>query len=715
MSMVDHLLRKEWNLRFPHVLVLTSCSLSVLTAAFGLRTATSVWSFPLFVLGALFVLYLPGRLVLNAARINIGPLDDLSLSLILGMTISSLLYYLCGLLGVQGIFVLWPVGASAATIYRNWRASRRWWETRYTVRCTHLFLMLVVLLCLAPLVMLPAYYRNLALLPEGGMTFVDKPKVTAFHLSIAHELTHSIPPQAPFLAGRPLGYHCGLDLLAAMLARTAGVSVLDSTVRFIPTFLLVATVLAVFCFARLWLASEGWAALCALLVILGEDFSFVPGLLTGSDEVWSAQFFGMPTIFSLYVMNPMLPAVGVLFGGLLCLAKYWRGSGRNWGILAAFLFAVAMEYKVFVTPHIVGALGVAGLVYLLLFRDRRMLHVWALTLLMATPLVLHSVVGADAGSRVSIRVEPWPYVLEAVEQVGLLQTTLGREVDSLFQGNDFSLLGMGALVLLALPAYLVGSLGVRVLGTPTLFRGLFSPRANAGFRFFLSLFCILGPLATLTLTVTPSGYPSSNEYNNAVWFYVQSKYVLWVLALEWIRETLARRRRQWQLATAVAVILLSLPSSLQFFWKMSSQQATALTSSELELVDSMGGHCTDGQVVQARQRIAEYLVAMTPCRAPVLGMYPGYFISGSELAERRADDRQFWREWNEGTIRTDTLVRYKTDYIVIDAREGDALAAGQAALGQDGPIPPAPVTLVPFYHNADFVVYRVSREDESGP
>jgi len=170
-----------------------------------------------------------------------------------------------------------------------------------------------------------------------------------------------------------------------------------------------------------------------------------------------------------------------------------------------------------------------------------------------------------------------------------------------------------------------------------------------------------------------------------------------------------------QFILAVAVMLLSLPSSLQFFWKLSSQQATALTSSELELVENMGGHCTDGQVVQARQRIAQYLVAMTPCRALVSGMYPGYFVSRSELAERRADDRQFWREWNEGTIRTDTLVRYKTDYVVIDAREGDALTAGQAAAVRDGPIPLAPVTLVPFYDNADFVVYWVMRGDESGP
>ena len=234
MGMVTNLLDKEWTLRFPHIALLVACALGVVTVAFGVWTATSVWSFPLFVLAMVFVVYLPGRLVLESARASTRPLDHLCLCLILGMTTSSLLYYLCGLLGVQDIFVLWPVGASAAAVFTNRRPLRRWRETRFTVRGTHLLLMSVVVLCVAPLVKLPAYYRNLALLPEGGLAFVDKPKATAFHLSIAQELTHSIPPQVPFLAGRPLVYHCGLDLPVAMLARTAGVSIPDSTVRSIP-------------------------------------------------------------------------------------------------------------------------------------------------------------------------------------------------------------------------------------------------------------------------------------------------------------------------------------------------------------------------------------------------------------------------------------------------------------------------------------------------
>ncbi|HJX37071.1 MAG TPA: hypothetical protein VJ714_00595 [Anaerolineae bacterium] len=714
--METSLLDKEWTLRFPHLALLSACFLGALTVAFGVWTATSVWSFPLFVLAVVLVVYVPGGVVLDAARARARPLDRLCLSLILGMTVSSVLYALCGLLRLQGLFALWPAATTGWRLYARWRAWPEWWETKYSANLTHLLLLVVILLCLVPLTVLPMYYRNLDLLPQGGMNFLRKPNDAVFHLSISNELTHSIPPQAPFLAGRPLGYHFGMDLLPAMFSRLAGVSVLDSTVRFFPTFLLGLAVLSVFSFSRLWLGSGAWAALCAFLVPLGEDFSFLPGLLTRSEEIWSAQFFGMPTTYSLYFMNPMLPALGVLFAGLFCLVKYWRGSGKNWEILSAFLFAVAVEYKIFATLHVLAALGLAGLVYFLLSRDRRLLQVAALTLLFAAPLVLCGLLAADAGSRVWIRIEPWPYIPEMLKQLGLLGTTLGREVDALFHAGGLSVAGLAALVLVAVPVYLVGSLGARVLAIPTVLRGLSSRSPTAGLGLFLSLFCVLGPLASLALAVTPWGYPSTSEYNNAVWFYVQSKYVLWVLAVQWLSSALGGKPRWWQTIAVAAVVVVSVPSSLQFFHTQASQATSVLTSTELEVTEAMAGRCPDGDVVMARQEVGELVVALTPCRVPVLnlGIYPHSFVSMGELAERRSDRDVFWGDWNEGTVRVDILERYSVGYVLLDLRAGDRTLGGPGVSGGEGPPPVGAVTLVPCFENEEFVVYSVSRGDGSG-
>jgi len=580
------------------------------------------------------------------------------------------------------------------------------------VNAAHLFLVLVLVACLVPLFALPMYYRNLALLPEGRMSFLRKPNDVVFHLSISQELMHSIPPQAPFLAGRPLGYHCGMDLLVAMLARTAGLSVLDLTVRFVPTLLLLMTVMAVFCFSRIWLASGSWAALCTFLVMLGEEFSFVPGLLLGSDEVWSAQFFGVPTTYSLYFVNPMLPALAILFAGLFCLAQYWQAGGRAWPILAAFLFAALLEYKIFAMAHVVGVLGLAGLVYIVLFRDQRPWRAAAMTLILAVPLVIHSLFVGQGAAMVWTRVEPWPYIPEMLEELGVLNTMIGRQIEAVFQG-DSTVSGWVALIFVALPVYLLGSLGVRVLGIPGVLKGMLRPKPEAGVRWFLALFCVVGPLATLILTVSPWGYPPESEYNNAVWFFVQSKYVLWLFVVELAMRWLAGRRQAWKAIFVAAMIALSVPSSLQYFQRQLSQEHTLLQRQDLELVEFLRGRCSEGQVVLSRQSTGEYVVALTTCRAPVLnlGIYTHSFASGEELAQRQADRRDFWESWNQGELRADLVERYEVDYVLVDKRAGDAIFDGSFVISAPGSGGEESLTLAPSFENEHFVVYTVVRDD----
>src|SRR5262249_23850478 len=143
----------------------------------------------------------------------------------------------------------------------------------------------------------------------------------------------------------------------------------DLTVRFLPALLLAMTVLAVFCLARAWLGSGRAAVLVAFLVLFGEDFSFIPGLLGVPAGVWSSDYFGVPTTYSLYWFNPMLPALGLLCGGLFCLHRYLRDGGRAWLGLTAFLLAVVVEYKVFVAAQVLAGLALTALVYLARFRD----------------------------------------------------------------------------------------------------------------------------------------------------------------------------------------------------------------------------------------------------------------------------------------------------------------------------------------------------------
>lgn len=698
-------------LRLPQIVGSLVVVLGVFTLIFGAWTATSIWSFPRFVVAVVVLIYLSGKFVLDTAVLRLKPLEDLTLSLVLGMTVSSLLYWIAVYVGLPYLFALWPLLALTAYFYRR---RKQWGDilgSRIPVNLSHVLLLGVIVLALIPLAALHMYYRNLDLQPQGGMTFFLK-RDAIFHLSMANELTHSIPPQAPFLAGQPLGYHHGMDLLVAMLSKSAGLSVLDLTVRFVPTLLVIIAVLAVFCFSRIWLHSNYAAVLAAFLVILGEDFSFIPGLLLGSRRVWSIQFFGVPTVHSLYHMNPMLPALGILFSGLFCLMRFCRTGRRAWSIQAAFLFAVLMEYKIFATGHVLVSLAIAGFIYLLLFRDARLVKVLALTALMAVPLAVHNWLGTEAVAAVWFRMDPWPYIPHALQELGLLDTSLASSVSALFAKGPVTFEGLAALFLVALPAYLVGSLGLRVMAIPGLLKGLLFPDPSTVFRFFLALFVILGAPITLTWTVTPADYP--HDYNNAVWFYVQSKYVAWVFVTGLVLTLCRGNRRGWQVFIVATVVALTVPSTVWYFQGRARPRLITIESNELEAVNYLKGACSDGRVVLADQELATYLVALTPCRVPLLDVLASInhsFASPSELAQRRADQDDFRRVWNSGEVRTDILESYEVGYVVLNKRDDATLATQEYSwISQKGAGEGVQGFMRPCFENEDYIIYEVLYE-----
>jgi hypothetical protein len=714
MSVSSGLRRFERDLPAPLILLLAALALALSTLLFSLWTVSSPLAFPQFVLCVLVLIYLPGKLLLDMGRVRVRLLEDLTLSLVVGMTASSLVYWISAFFGLQRLFLLWPVTALVVVIHLRRNSWKGIWRSSIRVDGTHVLLCLVIAVQLVPLAVLPMYYQNVASSPQGTMTFLGKPMDAIFHLSIANELKHSIPPEVPYLAGLPLGYHYGMDLLNAMLSNVGHLSVLDLTVRFTPTLLLVMTALAIFCFSRLWLRSGYGAVLSAFLVILGEDLSFVPGLLSGSGEVWSVQYFSSPTTYSLYFMNPMLPALAILFSGLFCLAQYLDRRTGQWLVLTGFLFAISMEYKIFVAAHVLLVLGIGAVVYLLLFRDRRLVVVLLMTGLLVAPLVLFTLLRTEAESHVQVGLDPWPYIPYALEQLGLQDTWPAREVDGLYSGAGLSLSGLVSLCVVALPVYLVGSLGFRVLAVPGVLKRTIFPSASTALGFCLALMALVGPVIALVFTAIPSSYAVETEYNEAIWFYVLSKYVASILAVELVLAVGRGWRLRWRACLVCVVLVLSVPSAIQYFQSQTSYQLDQISQSELELIDFLEGRCMDGEVVLSRQRVASLVAALTQCRVPVLniGAYTHSFVSLSGLNERKEDRDRFWSDWNDEQPRGEILERYRVDYVVVDRRTGDMASHEGRTPGMGPAGTPGSMTLDQVMDNVDFAVYEVRWDDE---
>ncbi len=624
---------------------------------FGHWTATLWLAWPRFLLAVALLFLLPGWLVFRSLKLAARPLETLALSLALGLILACVLHVLQTWLGIGWPLRLWVLAGAGHSAWRS-RATLAAWRSA-SVSGVHALLLLALAAVWLPLLCLPFYYRDLALLPTGGMSYADIPDL-GLHTSLTAELARHIPPQAPFLAGEPLSYHIGMDLVAAVLHRHGGIAVMDLIVRFCPTFFIAFDVLAVFVLSRRFTGSAGAGVATAVLVILGEDLAFIPGLLDRSPGAWCAEYFGAPTIVSLYFFNPMVLAVGLLFVTLLSFQRVLARGGAGWFVVGALCAAALIQVKFFVFAQLLLAAGPVLLVAWFTPRRGRMLALLASIALAGAPLVfLMARQNTHAGAIAWTWVSGWAvYIAPA------------------FRTHGHWLLACAPL---AVAAYLALTFGLRLAGLGVFLRAFCRPRRRL-FALLLALFVVSGPLLSLLGRVAPAG--NALAYNNAIWFLVAGKYVAWLFAVA----ALARiwRRHGWRLRTALVALaaMLTLPGSIQFVTLMPAAYPTQqLAPATWEALAFLGRTAAPGAVVLST--LAGPLHATTALHTPLGTPFAGSFISEQKVDARARDLAAFHEAWQRGESRADILARYQVAWILMPrALTGMALQAATPAFSK---------------------------------
>ncbi len=652
----------------------------------------------LFFVAVVLLAYVPGKLLLLSLKRRLSPLEDVTLACFLGLIVSGLAYWLITFTRLERFYLIWPLTTAAVFLCRYGSKIKSPWRQPtlparpYQVSTdksrdgSGVALAAVVALGVVVLAFLPLYYTNLTRRADGTMRVRPVPDVF-LHIAIANELTHTVPPQSPVFSGAPLTYHYGMDVVSAMFANATRLDTRDLMLRFVSTLFLALSMLSVFCFSRSWLGSGYFGALVVFLVFFGEDFSFIPGLLRGEKADWSVRYFTAPTVFSLFYTNPILPAVGLLFAALFCLQHYLSEHGGAWLFLSALLSVVLMEVKVFTAAQLMFSLGLAAVVYLFVFRTADLFKVAAVTAALAAPLLLSLYLGNKSGAHFTMTFDPSIYLSRMMEALGT---------------KDW-LTGVVAFAGIALPIYLVGCLGLRVIGVPAILSAIFRPNPESGLRFVLALFVVIGLLVTLTCRIAPTGF-----YNSA-WFLVQSKYGAWIFAVE-VLQTLYRRAvwrgmRPEPIAGLIAVsaVALSVPATVQhfalerdpdrLFGEPLGKELQSFNRETLSVMDFLTKDAQPGDVVLPGDNLLAPILALTKCRVPV-----GYFAYGmvarSEYVRRESAVKQFWKDWRLGKVQQDLLREAGVRYIVL-RKTSEGLPAT------------IPVIITNVFENSEFTLFKV--------
>jgi hypothetical protein len=660
----------------------------------------------LFVIAIVLLAYVPGKLLLIALKRELTPLEDVTLACVLGLVVSGLVYWLMTFAHQGRFYLVWPITAGAIFV---WVLGSRGKSLLRSPACPEprseesasplhdrstLVLAGVLVLGIIALAFFPLYYTNFTWQPDGTMRVYPVADVL-FHIAIANELTHTVPPQAPLFAGYPLSYHYGMDLVVAMFAGATGLNVRDLTVRFIPTLFIVVSMLSVFCFSRNWLRSGYLGALVVFLVFFGADFSFIPGSLLGEKSDWSLRYFSAPAVVALFFTNPILPGLGVLFAGLFCLDCYMRERSPAWLLLTALLSVALIEVKMLIAVQLMCSLALAAVVYLIVFSNADLFKIGASTAIAAIPLLCLMLLKNKSSAQIVTKFEPWLYVSHAMQTLGL--------------GNWLN--GPLAFTVVALPIYLVGCLGLRVIGVPAILTAIFRPKPEGAVRFLLAIFVVIGVVIALTCSFTPAGW--TFRYNPiSSTFLVQSEYVAWIFAVEGFQTFFqwAIRRGISPAAAAGGIMAtvagLSLPATVQHFviWrdpdhffgsgKPFGKQLLTYDPQMLATMDFVQMDAHPGDVVLCDDNLVAPVLALTKCRVPV-GYFSFGLVARSEYTRRETAEKKFWNDWRLGKTEDDLLKEANVRYVVVRKQT------------EDYPVT-IPASLSKVFENSEFAVFKVN-------
>ena len=407
---------------------------------------------------------------------------------------------------------------------------------------------------------------------DGSGGFLLDPLVTsdsAFHVGLTRELVVGHPPQVPGVAGFPLGYHLGTDLVRAAALRWAVVDPWDALTRFDVALFALALVLAL----RAAAARAGAPPLAVTLApwtLLLADFSFV---FAGNPQAhWWADLLRGNVLLSLVYANPVVPALAIALAALLLLDDATRDEAPDVRALAlaAALGAALPFFKVFLGAHLLLGLGAA----FVLARPGRRVAV----ALAAVPCALATAALVLGQGGETVRVALAPFDLARITR-----ETLGLDPAAGWRFAAWTAFWIAA------------SLGLRMAGLLEALRSLRGPALTSA----LATMALAGwPLGLAFDVSAPEVLPGQRFVNDAAYLVEQSGPLLWLFTVAALARLATSAPRRWLLGAALAA--LAAPATVQYVAKKAATPADRMPDPMVRAMRALERVSSPGDVVMQR-------------------------------------------------------------------------------------------------------------------
>jgi len=436
--------------------------------------------------------------------------------------------------------------------------------------------------------------------------------------------------------------------------------------RFTLTFFFAAFLLTVFIFVRRWSGSGGVALLGLALALFGSGgLGWALALLSGFKGLWGLPFFSF-YFLDLAAINPMLPALAVLFAGLFALLRYFETRSASWLLTAAFLLAVLTGYKMPFALPLLGSLGGAAIFYLLKRNDPLPLRAFLVVSAANAPFLAAAYLFNIGGIPFTGKVELSNWVLFAMLEI--------KASSLAWAWSDFVKLAALTpktviMTMAAVFVFFLGGFGVSLAALPSL------AARTAASRLEDRMTSVMGFLAAASCVVFFFVNPYLGERSRN-WLVVDMFKLASLIMLLYaaVRLGAILRNKPRMLAAAGSVLLLlSVPNTAQFVHIKSAAPMTMIVDAHfLEAARYLNEHSEPHDVVLNSAGV--HHICYFADRRVVLDTsahsYLNFHLLPEQQEERLGDIARFFASPSEAG---DVLDKYGVGYVWVKKRVDTAI------------------------------------------
>jgi hypothetical protein len=640
-----------------------------------------------FLAGLFLLAYAPGRAILAVLRLRLPSLEATVLALILGLASTQAVNKLARIAGVEWAFAVWIAASVSLVVVGLIRHRPRPRKLRFRVSPAGVLLGAVCVLILA---MLAAdSFGNARTRPDGSLVVKMHYYDGFIRQSVIRELVHDVPPEMPFAAGRPLGYHYGMDLFIALFGRYLDLDVWDLVHRYLAPVFWLLLALTAYLLGKDVSRSAAAGILASCLVVFGSG-----GWTWLANLAFGAPIGGNP-FYSLYVfdglgVNSFIPGLAVLLAGFLALSRFLAERRRGWLVLAGLLLALASEFKAFFAGPVLGVLIVTGILAFLRSKDKGLLEAAGVTSAFLAPLLLVAVLtgGGGSGYAFSLGLTDWPArVFEALR--------LGP-----VPGPAAAGFAGGILLLLA------GAFGPSVIALPDVVRRFFARGEKADVSFFLSGLFAACVVYFFVFRISLEGEP--RNILNVYVFYLGLVLLQFFFAVR-VSRTVASRRPLARTAAYAAAILICIPNTALFLRaKIRAPEPRVFSADFVETARWLERETPAGAVIlqPLDVRYLSYFAGRRVVLDDAVHSYLSFHLPEGEIGRRRDAVNRFFYD---PVSYPGALSLYRVSYVVVPADRPFPAAQGRPGnLADGGADRFGDYSLREIFRNDGFTVFAVS-------